>query len=95
MNKWEQWRDPSHVRAYRVSEWQSFLAGAGLRIEKWDMQRKTHAFGEWVERMQMPSAAITALEADMSARQAPSASASVSSKMLVRQGMCPVGRQTS
>ena len=65
MNKWEQWRDPSHVRAYRVSEWQSFLADAGLRVEKWDTQRKTHAFSEWVERMQMPSAAIAALEADM------------------------------
>ncbi len=65
MNKWEQWRDPSHVRAYRVSEWHTFLADAGLRIEKWDTQRKTHAFGEWVERMRMPSTEIAALEADM------------------------------
>lgn len=65
MNKWEQWRDPSHVRAYRASEWRTFLAEAGLRVERTQTDRKTHAFAEWVERMQMPPAARAALEADM------------------------------
>ena len=71
MNKWEQWRDPSHVRAYRASEWQIFFAEAGLREERTQTDRKTHPFADWVERMQISVAHRAALEADMLAAPAP------------------------
>ncbi|HEU5347872.1 MAG TPA: hypothetical protein VFU63_04595, partial [Ktedonobacterales bacterium] len=59
------WRDPSHVRNYTVSEWRGFLADAGLGITDAELQRKSHDFAPWVERMETPAAERAALEADM------------------------------
>ncbi len=36
MNRFEQWRDPSHVRAYTVGEWRGWMADAGLTVEHVD-----------------------------------------------------------
>lgn len=64
MNRFEQWRDPSHVRAYRMSEWLGWLAAAGLRAEHADpLAAKSFAFAPWAERMAMPAAERAALEA--------------------------------
>lgn len=65
VNRWEKVRDPSHVRAYRVSEWGTFLAEAGLRVTTIETARKTHPFAAWVERTHMPEEARVALEAEM------------------------------
>lgn len=65
VNKWDRWRDPSHVREYSVREWRDFLMEAGLRVERVEVQRKAYAFAEWVERMQLPAAECATLEADM------------------------------
>lgn len=64
-NRWERWRDPSHVRAYTLGEWSAFFESAGLRVERLEARHKTYAFAEWVERMQLPAAERAALEADM------------------------------
>lgn len=65
LNRWEKWRDPSHVRNYTVSEWRACLAGAGLDITDVETQRKSHEFAPWVERMQMPAEERARLEADI------------------------------
>jgi SAM-dependent methyltransferase len=70
VNRWDAWRDPSHVREYTVSEWRTFLADAGLRIEVVELARKTYDFAEWVERMRMPEGERAMLEADMLAAPA-------------------------
>src|SRR5690242_3286298 len=70
VNRWDAWRDPSHVREYTVSEWRAFLAAAGLRTEVVELARKTYDFAEWVERMRMPVDERAKLEADMLAAPA-------------------------
>lgn len=64
-NRWEKWRDPSHVRNYTVSEWRTYLTGAGLDITDTELQRKGHDFASWVERMRMPADEAAKLEAEM------------------------------
>lgn len=65
VNDWDKRRDPSHVREYTVAEWRTFLAAAGLRVTHEEIQRKSHPFAPWVERMEMPAEERRALEADM------------------------------
>lgn len=62
-NRYEQWRDPSHVRAHRVSEWVAWLDAAGLAVEQIDaLTHKRYLFADWTERMRMPAAEREALE---------------------------------
>lgn len=65
VNRWDKWRDPSHVREYTAAEWLAFVAAADLHITESEIQRKTHPFAPWVERIQMPTESRVALEADM------------------------------
>jgi len=65
LNRWEKWRDPSHVRNYTTSEWRMYLTGAGLEITDVETQRKAHDFAPWVERMRMPPTESARLEAEM------------------------------
>lgn len=44
INEVEKLRDPSHHRAYRLSEWRGFVEGAGLRFTV------AHRFSTWVDR---------------------------------------------
>ncbi len=69
-NRWEKWRDPSHVRNYTVSEWRSFLADAGLEITDVETQRKVYDFVSWTARMRMPADERAKLEADILAAPA-------------------------
>ncbi len=65
VNDWDKRRDPSHVREYKASEWRGFLEAAGLQVTHFEVERKSHDFASWVERMQMATAERDALEADM------------------------------
>jgi len=63
MNRFEQWRDPSHVRAHSVGEWRTWIEAIGMRLEHADpLQRKRYDFPTWSERMHMPTAERAALE---------------------------------
>lgn len=47
-------RDPSHVRDYRISEWQTYFHIAGLQFEvlkTWELELK---FAPWIERIGTP-----------------------------------------
>jgi SAM-dependent methyltransferase len=43
-------RDPTHRHIYTEREWVAFCEGAGLRVEKREVVRKTHDFEPWLER---------------------------------------------
>lgn len=63
-NRFEQWRDPSHVRAYRVSEWITWMLEVGLTVDQVDpLSHKRYEFAEWTARMCMPAHERDALEA--------------------------------
>lgn len=64
MNRFERWRDPSHVRAYTLREWRDWSERAGLRVEHVEpLTRKRYDFADWTARMRMPDAERDALEA--------------------------------
>ncbi len=64
MNRFEQWRDPGHVRHHTISEWREWMQEAGLRVEHVEpLQTKRYEFAGWTERMRMPAAERDALEA--------------------------------
>jgi ubiquinone/menaquinone biosynthesis C-methylase UbiE len=46
----EKTRDPSHVRAYSIEEWQELFAGAGLEVEATETVERQISFGAWLER---------------------------------------------
>jgi SAM-dependent methyltransferase len=63
MNRFEKWRDPSHVRAYRPSQWRPWMEANGLEIVSDDPIRlKPYLFAEWTERMRMKGSERDALE---------------------------------
>ena len=74
INAVELLRDRSHVRDYRVSEWQAMLGRAGFRAEvlkRWDLRQN---FDDWIKRMQTPPVAVAMLrslllEAPLDVRQ--------------------------
>lgn len=56
VNHLEAWRDPSHVRSHRSSEWQAMLVAAGFAIEAADpLVRKTYLYEDWTSRQSMPA----------------------------------------
>lgn len=59
----ERRRDPSHVRAYRASEWRALLEAAGLTVREEARVPKVRVWSEWTGRMRMTLEARTALEA--------------------------------
>jgi SAM-dependent methyltransferase len=64
MNRFERWRDPSHVRACTIGEWRGWMAEAGLRVEHVDpLAPKRYDFADWSARLRMPEAERAALEA--------------------------------
>jgi len=56
-------RDASHVRNYRVSEWTSMLAAAGLTVENHDTWKLPLEFSSWVKRINTPPKRVAALTA--------------------------------
>ena len=56
MNRFERWRDPSHVRACTAGEWQGWMEEAGLTVaELTPLAFKRHPFAPWTERARMPA----------------------------------------
>lgn len=63
MDRFERWRDPSHVRAYSYAEWRSFCEAAGLSVTLTeDDPREPYEFASWTARMRMQDADRDALE---------------------------------
>ncbi|SDH87473.1 class I SAM-dependent methyltransferase [Alteribacillus bidgolensis] len=52
-NEVEKRRDFSHCRAWKKSEWISFLETAGFVIEEWHRFPKTFLFDDWCNRMNL------------------------------------------
>ncbi|MBX0327242.1 class I SAM-dependent methyltransferase [Oscillochloris sp. ZM17-4] len=64
MDRFERWRDPSHVRAYSYAEWRGFCAEAGLEVTYCeDDPREPYEFTSWTARMRMRDADRDALGA--------------------------------
>ncbi len=56
MNRFESWRDPSHVRAHRSSEWVRLMEAAGFTVEAADpLVRKRYVFADWTAKQSMPA----------------------------------------
>jgi ubiquinone/menaquinone biosynthesis C-methylase UbiE len=53
-NKIEKWRDYSHFRAWKKSEWICMLELAGFEIDEWYRFKKTFYFDSWCNRMKLP-----------------------------------------
>jgi SAM-dependent methyltransferase len=63
MDRFERWRDPSHVRAYSYAEWHTFCAAAGLTVTLTeDDAREPYEFASWTARLRMPADERDALE---------------------------------
>jgi 2-polyprenyl-3-methyl-5-hydroxy-6-metoxy-1,4-benzoquinol methylase len=63
MDRFERWRDPSHVRAYSFAAWRAFCAEAGLTVTHTeDDPREPYEFTAWTARIRMPAAERDALE---------------------------------
>jgi ubiquinone/menaquinone biosynthesis C-methylase UbiE len=55
MNRFEAWRDPSHYRAHRSSEWQAMLRAAGLLVKTAEpLVHKLYPYEDWTARQAMP-----------------------------------------
>jgi SAM-dependent methyltransferase len=59
----ERRRDPTHVRAYRASEWKAFLRAAGLTIMDSAVVAKGRPWEEWTRRTRMTPEARRELDA--------------------------------
>lgn len=64
-NDIEKWRDPSHGRAWRKSEWILMLEKAGFRIDAMVTFEKPFQFTDWCERAALPAEAMRELEMSM------------------------------
>ncbi|WP_312471461.1 class I SAM-dependent methyltransferase [Neobacillus sp.] len=53
-NTIEKWRDYSHFRAWRKTEWLRMLETAGFEISEWHRFEKTFRFEPWCNRMNLP-----------------------------------------
>jgi len=53
-NKIEKWRDYSHFRAWKKSEWIHMLESAGFEIFEWHRFEKTFYYDSWCNRMNLP-----------------------------------------
>lgn len=63
MNRFEAWRDPSHCRAHRPSEWQAMLRHGGLLVEAAEpLHHKLYPYDDWTARQAMPRPERDSLE---------------------------------
>ena len=49
-NRFEQLRDPSHVRSLTIGEWTGLLEDAGFAVGATETFTKVHGFAEWTAR---------------------------------------------
>lgn len=50
-NRWEQRRDPSHVRCLSLDEWLGLVTGAGLEVRHAELLAKRMVFSTWADNM--------------------------------------------
>lgn len=62
LNVAEAFRDPSHLRSHRLTQWIAFLHQAALRMEMIETFRRRHPFQEWARRMLTDEEAVLRLE---------------------------------
>lgn len=55
INRIERWRDPTHVRSYRASEWQDHLRERSFHIRESRLLHRRLEYGDWIERQDPPS----------------------------------------
>ncbi len=66
MNRFEAWRDPSHVRAWAPSQWTRWIAKSGLTVLHVEpLAFKRHPYRQWTRRAGMSEAEAAALAAWM------------------------------
>lgn len=61
----EKKRDPSHVRAYKKSEWIAYLEKEGFTVQTFSTFKKTFNFDVWCEMMDVPQTDKVELNAYM------------------------------
>ena len=50
LDRVERWRDPSHIRAWRLSVWRVLCEQSGLQVEfAGPLEKKTYPFDEWTD----------------------------------------------
>jgi ubiquinone/menaquinone biosynthesis C-methylase UbiE len=54
VNDWERKRDPSHVLALGLEEWESMTSAAGLATEQAETMAKRMQFQAWTDNMSVP-----------------------------------------
>jgi ubiquinone/menaquinone biosynthesis C-methylase UbiE len=63
VNRFEKWRDQSHVRACKPREWRHWMEAAGMRVELVEQsERGSYDFADWTARSNMPADQRDALE---------------------------------
>jgi ubiquinone/menaquinone biosynthesis C-methylase UbiE len=65
INKIEQWRDPSHVREWKLSEWQHFFTQVGLQSEVAFTYRTHMKVSSWTQRSQTPADVVERIKTEI------------------------------
>ncbi|WP_018924572.1 class I SAM-dependent methyltransferase [Salsuginibacillus kocurii] len=55
-NKIEKWRDPSHNRAFKKTEWMQLIEAHSFNVEQVRSFSKRFTFNDWCDRMKVPAA---------------------------------------
>ena len=80
----EKLRDPTHVRNYTEDEWRSFLAGAGLEVERVEYFEKTHPLEDWLARTGCEGADAECVRELLADRMTDDGSAWIDTKIVIR-----------
>jgi SAM-dependent methyltransferase len=80
----EKLRDPTHVCNYTEDEWRSFLAAAGLEVERVEYFEKTHPLEDWLARTGCEGADATRVRELLADRMTDDGSAWIDTKIIIR-----------
>ena len=80
----EKLRDPTHVRNYTENEWRSFLAAAGLEVERVEYFEKTHPLEDWLARTGCEGADAVRVRELLADRMTDDGSAWIDTKIIIR-----------
>jgi SAM-dependent methyltransferase len=80
----EKLRDPTHVRNYTADEWRSFLAAAGLEVERVEYFEKTHPLEDWLARTGCEGADAARARELLADRMTDDGSAWIDTKIIIR-----------
>jgi SAM-dependent methyltransferase len=80
----EKLRDPTHIRNYTEDEWRSFLAAAGLEVERVEYFEKTHPLEDWLARTGCEGADAERVRELLADRMTDDGSAWIDTKIIIR-----------